>query len=126
MHGKMSFKPVPTVSDVFDEDSRLAKKWDVRYRLAKGRLGEQQQQHAPSLQLADWDNSQALHTVSCRAAYDVELRGSSKAASMKFRHGSNAAEATPGPSDYKTQDGKLCACQTVKGYTMGQRSAVQH
>lgn len=59
------------------------------------------------------------------AAYDVELKGSPKAASMKFRHSSNAAEPTPGPPDYSRRDCKLCACSTAKGYTMGQRTAVQ-
>ncbi|KAL0055226.1 hypothetical protein WJX82_009017 [Trebouxia sp. C0006] len=60
------------------------------------------------------------------AAYNLELKPSPVAASLKFRHMSNAAqeaaEAMPGPADYCITGRNLCACNNVKGYTMGSRS----
>ncbi|DBA77331.1 TPA: Outer dense fiber protein 3 [Trebouxia sp. C0005] len=60
------------------------------------------------------------------AAYNLELKPSPVAASLKFRHTSNAAqeaaEAMPGPADYRITGRNLCACNNVKGYTMGSRS----
>ncbi|KAL0035284.1 hypothetical protein WJX79_010172 [Trebouxia sp. C0005] len=60
------------------------------------------------------------------SAYNLELKPSPVAASLKFRHTSNAAqeaaEAMPGPADYRITGRNLCACNNVKGYTMGSRS----
>ena len=59
-------------------------------------------------------------------AYNLVMKPSPIAASLKFRHSSNsaqeAAEAMPGPADYTACNKDLCGCKTVRGYTMGQRS----
>ncbi|KAL3149168.1 hypothetical protein ABBQ32_002001 [Trebouxia sp. C0010 RCD-2024] len=60
------------------------------------------------------------------AAYNLEMKPSPIAASLKFRHCSTsekaATEAMPGPADYTAVSKDLCGCKTVRGYTMGQRS----
>ena len=61
------------------------------------------------------------------AAYNVEMKPSPIAASLKFRHGSTsdsaqeATKAMPGPADYAAVNQNLCSCNTVKGYSMGRR-----
>ena len=70
----------------------------------------------------------SMLNVACLAvAYNLEVKPSPIAASLKFRHSSKsaqeAAEAMPGPADYNAISRDICGCNTVKGYTMGQRSA---
>jgi len=70
-------------------------------------------------------NAYQHHALVLYAAYNLELKPSAVAASLKFRHMSNAAqeaaEAMPGPADYRITGRNLCACNNVKGYTMGSR-----
>lgn len=67
------------------------------------------------------------HTALCvpAVAYNLDMKPSLVAASLKFRHNSKAAQEAakemPGSADYTALNRDLCGCKTIRGYTMGQR-----